>query len=394
MPDFLEHAPCGVVEFNELGVIGYANATLAQWVGQSALDLLGQKVESLLTIANRIFLQTHFIPLLRLKGQVEEMFLALRSADGVSIPAVASAEIHEEKGATSITCVFLRVPQRRKYEEEILRAKAEAEEALRSNSELQAAKAEAEKRAVELEKLLQEQRGRTAELKRVTEVLSHDIREPVRKIALFTDLIKSQDRIHEPETAEALQKVGDQVVAIEQLLAAIRQFLQAGSSRGPEKINFTQLIRETAALVEMRNGFTDWTLEMTELPDVVAHRQPLQLLFGHLLENSIKFRDPSRKLHIKVSGQMIQQNIFQMTQNQYAYGHFVRYQITDNGVGFDPKYKEYVFGLLKKVDLDSAGFGIGLAICRKVAELHFGSIVVDPMPGEGTQFSLVLPSEV
>ncbi len=63
----------------------------------------------------------------------------------------------------------------------------------------------------------------------------------------------------------------------------------------------------------------------------------------------------------------------------------------DNGTGFDPKYRDYAFEFMKKVRLDSDGLGVGLAICRKIAGLHYGSIQVETIPGSGTIFTMRLP---
>lgn len=93
MADRLDNAPCGFVEFADDGAILYANATLAEWLGLSnSQQLVGRKFDSILTVANRIFFQTHFFPMLTLNGGVEEIFLSLRAHDGASVPVVATAK--------------------------------------------------------------------------------------------------------------------------------------------------------------------------------------------------------------------------------------------------------------------------------------------------------------
>jgi sigma-B regulation protein RsbU (phosphoserine phosphatase) len=80
-----------------------------------------------------------------------------------------------------------------------------------------------------------------------------------------------------------------------------------------------------------------------------------------------------------------------MTKERYVYADFAQIELEDNGTAFDPKYRDYIFRLLKKVHLDSPGLGVGLALCRKIVSAHYGSIRVEPRPGEGTTFTLLLP---
>ena len=82
--ELLDTLPCGVVSFTDDGRIVYANATLATLLGYEPGELAGRHVETLLTVAGRIFYQTHFFPLLRLHGKAEEVFLLLRKNDGAS----------------------------------------------------------------------------------------------------------------------------------------------------------------------------------------------------------------------------------------------------------------------------------------------------------------------
>jgi phosphoserine phosphatase RsbU/P len=391
-PDRLENAPCGFVEFTDEGVITYANATLTVWLGEIGQTLAGRKVESIMTVANRIFFQTHLFPLLKLQGRAEEIFLNLRRTTAIPLPVIASAQRRFISGVAVISCVFVTVYQRRQYEDEILQAKAKAEEALHNNEALQAAKSEAERRSRELERSILELRSRNNELQRVSQILSHDLREPVRKIALFADLIKNLAPPNtDPEATDALERIYNEAAQSDKLLTAIRQFLEADASTGPEPLKLDQLVEKCSAEVGIKLAFSDWKVELESLPDVIGHRAPVQRLFSHLLENAIKFRDRNRQLTVKVTGRLVQQNVFQATKDRYTYVDFARIEFQDNGSGFDPKYHGYVFQLLKKIDLASPGLGVGLAICRKVAEVHYGSISVESTPGVGTIFIILLP---
>src|SRR5688572_8030851 len=229
MPDRLERAPCGFVEFADDGRILYANATLAGWLGTTPPQLLGQSFESILTVANRVFFQTHFFPLLRMHREADEIFLALRRSDGGSVPVVARALRFEGDAGPRNQCAFITVHQRRKYEDEIIAARQAAENALRSNDELLRTKQDLEQRGHELERRLREVQARNDELQRVVQVLSHDLKEPIRKIALFSDLVREQSHALDEEGVGALGKIDAEADRMDQLLKAVREFLEADS---------------------------------------------------------------------------------------------------------------------------------------------------------------------
>jgi phosphoserine phosphatase RsbU/P len=391
MPERSDSLPCGIVEFTDDGVITYANAAVAEWLGETAEALVGRKFEQLLTVANRIFFQTHFFPLLTLHGHAEEIFLSLRGSGNRTVPVVASARRHETAEGARSQCVFLTVHERRKYEDEILEARKRAEEALANNDELRASQRQLELKTQQLERRVREIQTRNEDLQHATQILSHDLREPIRKIGLFADLVRGHLPPQlEPEAAEALRKIDAEARKMQELIHAVRDFLQPAMDGAFAAVDLNAVVQRTAASVAMKLGFTDWVLECGKLPSVEGSAALLQAMFAQLLENSVKFRDPARRLRITVRGRIIQQNILAAS-GEYRYADFAQIEFEDNGRGFDPKYRDYVFGLLKKVDLASPGLGVGLALCRKIVALHYGSIRVDPRPAVGTVFTIELP---
>jgi anti-anti-sigma regulatory factor len=131
MDELLNTAPCGFVAFDDGGTMLAANATLAGWLGEPAGALEGRHLETILPGGGRIFYQTHFFPLLKLHGRAEEIYLSLRGADGRDVPVLANAARAERGGSPVNECVFVPMSQRRRFEEELLAARREAEEANR-----------------------------------------------------------------------------------------------------------------------------------------------------------------------------------------------------------------------------------------------------------------------
>src|SRR4051812_38223358 len=135
MDDLLDKAPCGFLAFADDGTIRLINSTLLELLGNGRDDLIGRRVESILTVGGRIFYQTHFFPLLRLHGKVEEVYLSLKSRSGNELPVLVNAVRRERDGAVFNDCILVPIHQRSQYEDEILQAKRVAEEATRAKDE-------------------------------------------------------------------------------------------------------------------------------------------------------------------------------------------------------------------------------------------------------------------
>ncbi|HEV2761380.1 MAG TPA: STAS domain-containing protein [Pyrinomonadaceae bacterium] len=136
MDEPLNTAPCGFLAFADDGRVLTVNATLLRWLGRERAELSGRHVETLFPPGGRIFYQTHFFPLLKLHGRAEEIYLSLRSAGGEDVPVLVNAARAERDGAAVNECVFVPMRQRRRFEDEILAAKREAEEAVRARDAL------------------------------------------------------------------------------------------------------------------------------------------------------------------------------------------------------------------------------------------------------------------
>ena len=159
MLGLLERAPCGFLTFGDDGTVLTANATLLEMLGLSHDAVVGQRFETLLTVSSRIFYQTHLLPMLKLQPTVEELFLTLRYGDGESDVAVlTNVAKRDESGSAVYDCVLMRLRERRKWEDEIVRARRTAEEANRANSAL-------------------------------LSMMSHDVRTPIGSISGYCDLL-------------------------------------------------------------------------------------------------------------------------------------------------------------------------------------------------------------
>ena len=140
--DALDRAPCGFLRFADSdggGAILRTNATLLTMLGYGAGELEGLGVDAILSSAARLFCQTHFFPLLKLRGEAEEIYLSLLDKQGESVPVLVNAVRRETNGEAFIDCICVRMKQRGHYEDTLLQATKEDEQTvtqLRTSGEI------------------------------------------------------------------------------------------------------------------------------------------------------------------------------------------------------------------------------------------------------------------
>lgn len=171
LQDLFDHAPCGYLSLTPGGQIVRANATLANWLGTIATEVVGRPLFDILTFGGRIAFETHMAPLLRLRGAVDELAFDLLRADGGKIPIIANAaekrDDHSQHQFTRIT--MFRAIERRSYEKGLLDARSKAEFVVSAEQETAA---------------LREQ---------FIAVLGHDLRNPLAAIAAGIGLLDKNE---------------------------------------------------------------------------------------------------------------------------------------------------------------------------------------------------------
>lgn len=130
MPNQIEFVPCGFLTVNDRGRIVNVNPYLEQMLDYESGSLLGKHIEGILTLASRIFYQTHFFPLMTIQGGLSEVYVSLASASGADVPVLINGSRIEHHGEWLNYCAIMPIHRRNKYEDEILRAKRAAEDAI------------------------------------------------------------------------------------------------------------------------------------------------------------------------------------------------------------------------------------------------------------------------
>ena len=220
------------------------------------------------------------------------------------------------------------------------------------------------------------------ELQQFAYIASHDLREPLRKVASFCQLLQRryQGRLDErgdQYIAFAVDGAKRMQVLIDDLLA----FSQVGREAGePEMVDTGELL--SAAISDLRSAidYSGATISRGSLPKLRAEASLLTAVFQNLIGNALKFRgDEPPQVRVESTRD----------------GDEWLFAVTDNGIGIDPQYAEQIFVIFQRLHTRSAypGTGIGLAMCRKIIEYHGGRIWLDTEAPDGsTRFCFTLPA--
>lgn len=356
MDELLDTAPCGYLSFGDDGVVGTVNATLVDMLGYSRDQVLGSHVEKLLTTSSRIFYQTHFFPLLRLEGRAEEIFLTFRKATGDPLAVLANAVRRERGGTMVIECVLVHLIQRQKWEDEIIRAKREAEEANRAKSAF-------------------------------LSMMSHDLRTPLNAISGYADLIRMGIRgpVTEAQTQD-LDRIKEASRFLQSLLADVLNFarLEAGQlDMRTELIVVDAALRQAEVLVEPQLSAAKLTYSRTSCAAdtvVKGDGERLQQILLNLLTNAVKFTPEGGAVIVSCE----------------AAADRVVIRVADTGPGIPQDKLEQIFQPFVQVSGGpesgrKPGVGLGLAISRELARAMGGDLTVESTLGAGSIFILALP---
>ncbi|WP_128548140.1 PAS domain S-box protein [Larkinella soli] len=250
----------------------------------------------------------------------------------------------------------------------------------------------------ELERRVQE---RTAQLRQLNDELqqfsyisSHDLKEPLRKIQVFADMAQQESDPANTVLTDHLQRVRQSAKRMSGLLADLLSYALLGNpERQFARIDLNQVLRHIQGDLELMIREKQSTLSIGPLPVVEGIPFQINQLFYNLVHNAVKFTntegEPSevRIGHRELS---LEDKLRQGLSPARVY-HQV--DITDNGIGFRQDMADKVFVVFKRLHTreEYSGNGIGLSICKKIAENHGGRIMVRSVPGEGSTFSVILP---
>jgi PAS domain S-box-containing protein len=345
----LEAAPDAMVVANERSEIVLLNARTETQFGYPRSELLGQPVIRILP-AGWSALPAHNSEEDHPQAAVSVLEAEAVRKDGSAFPAEIVLSPLAFGESSLIIGAIRDITERKRNEALIVRTNADLE---RSN----------------------------AELRRFAYIASHDLQEPLRTVASYTELLARRYRNRLDQDAnEFIQFAVDGCKRMKILIQDLLAYARVGEDRA-QTIEVESHAALNAAMDNLRSAIRATGAQITfdPLPRVMANSTLLVQVFQNLLSNAIRYRG-DRIPRIHVTAQL---------QGLFDY----RFSISDNGVGIDPQYFEKVFVLFQRLHPveQSEGTGIGLALCKKVVESMGGRIWVESVPGSGSTFHFTLP---
>ena len=225
-------------------------------------------------------------------------------------------------------------------------------------------------------------------------IASHDLQEPLRKIQLYASVLQQRDTIIESdkEMIEKIMKSSARMRLLIDDLLSHAKVSQSGKMARPVDLN--NLLAKILDDFELTMKDKGASIRVDKLPVVNAFALEMNQLFYNLIENALKFSEPSRSPEIAIWCKELQTSdvskYIATPQQEKTY-----YDITvqDNGIGFDAHYSEHIFRVFKKLHPKDVypGSGIGLSLCRTITANHGGVLFVESKPGEGSTFHIIIP---
>jgi PAS domain S-box-containing protein len=334
------------------GRIRVINGAVRTLFGFRDADLLGKSIDTLELTDGDLTISRTLRELSR-RGAIRDQERVLRDRNGHGIDVSVSISPVSDRELQQGAVVIARDVRERKHAENELRS---------------------------FTKRLQQS---NRELEDFAYVASHDLQEPLRKIQAFADLLKTKHGASvSPQARDYLDRMQSAAKRMQVLINDLLSFSRVTTKGQPfVPVNLADVAREVAHDLELRTHDSSAHVEIGELPSIDADPLQMRQLLQNLIANALKFHRPDVPPIVRVTASIDSDGC-------------CRIIVSDNGIGFEAKYAERIFTMFERLHgrAKYEGTGIGLAICRKIAQRHGGDIAATSVLGEGATFTVTIPA--
>lgn len=236
--------------------------------------------------------------------------------------------------------------------------------------------------AVEREALISKLELKNEELEQFTYAVSHDLKSPLITIRGFIRLLENEIRSFlSPKCKQYLTHIADAAQKLDQLVDELLELSRLGClAHCPTSLAFEDLARDALGMLQGRIAERKARVEIeADMPNIYADPSRLRQVLENLIDNAIKFMGDQTDPRVHIGSRPSESGPI--------------FYVRDNGIGIDPSYHEKIFGLFTRADHGTKGTGVGLAIVKRIIEMHGGRIWVESELGRGATLCFILPKE-
>jgi two-component system, chemotaxis family, CheB/CheR fusion protein len=247
-----------------------------------------------------------------------------------------------------------------------------------------------------INQLLENQNAQLArknrDLTSFTSIASHDLKEPLRKIQMFSNIVKEDHSADLSENSlQYIDKISDQAGRMKNLIESVLQYAQTDEETlGFRITNLNHVAKAAMETLSEKIKEKNAVVLVHELPTLSVRPDQMEQVFINLLDNGLKYSRPGVRPVLEISATPLEAENAAETQTSCW-----KLDFRDNGIGFEETYKSKIFEIFQRLHSrhEYPGTGIGLAMCKRIIENHRGTISSHSVPGEGSVFSIILPAK-
>lgn len=353
-----QHAVEGMLIANQKGEIILLNPAVEKIFGYKKVELIGQKIEILLP---ERFSKTHvsnreqFIKSPHARPMGDGKLLFARKKEGGEFPVEISLSYFVTKEGTFAIAFIVDVTERKEKEDAILIAKNE------------------------LDKYSKSLEISNRDLEQFAYVASHDLQEPLRKIQSFGERLKTKEINNLSEQGQDyINRMGNAASRMQNLINDLLMFSRITKTNQEFiKVDLNEILTGVLSDLEVTIEKHQVKIEAGNLLTIDANPIQMRQVFQNLISNAIKFRKDEFPI-VKIYANKLDENSVQIF-------------FEDNGIGFDEQYLDKIFTIFQRLEGQKhEGSGIGLAVCKKIANGHGGDITAKSQIGQGSTFIITL----
>ncbi|MFL5808659.1 MAG: sensor histidine kinase, partial [Flavisolibacter sp.] len=223
-------------------------------------------------------------------------------------------------------------------------------------------------------------------------VASHDLQEPLRKIQIFSNLLKNNETGLSEQSEIYLNKIIYSSGRMKTLIIDVLNYSRLSvNDMEAEWVDLNEVIKELQEDFELIIQEKGARLNVDQLPQLEGNKGQLRQVFQNIISNALKFSIPGKSPVIFIHSKRLRNKSFDSVED--ANGPFCLITIEDNGIGFNENYVSNIFALFERLNSKDKyeGTGIGMAIAKKIVDKHNGLITATGKEGIGARFKIILP---